>query len=795
MSERMGYFCSRPSPHMKYFITVSLHVLLFGIAIAQTPRLTRGPYLQVVTPTSMTIRWRTDTPSASRVWMGTAANALNRTVDDPAVTTEHIVTVTGLNPATRYFYAIGQGDVRLSGDESHTFKTALPAGDTRPFRIWSLGDFGNGTQNQIDVYEQYKKATANRPADLWVWMGDNAYCCGFDEEFQKYVFDVYGPHLRSLPSYAVPGNHDYADQNQKFDSPYFSTFSFPTQGQAGGVPSGSKLYYSFDYGNVHFVMLDSFGLEDGKWILYDPTSPQVRWLERDLEANRTSARKQPWTVVIFHHPPYTKTARDSDHEEALRLIRENLTPILERHEVDLVMCGHSHTYERSYRIRDHRGLANTFDPAQHLAESTNARYDGSDNSCPILTKGKGTVYVVNGSGGALNGAFTATNPNHPAMATTFKTIGGSLVIDMNDNRMDAQFIAADGSIQDRFTIMKNVGQRQTLTAEYGDTLRLRTSWPAESFRWSEPGQTARVAPLSRRQAGTFTVVATDDRNCLRDEFTITVAARPKVTVSLQSSATLCPGQPVDALIRVENSSRADGWDYLLQLSDARGSFDRPQLIGQGRGTRLVTNLPTSLPAGGGYLIRAVPRQVPEAELIPATPITIVAPPTATISGSTTVLQGTPASVTVALAGSGPWSGTLTNGAAFTSATSPVVLPVPTAQTTTFAVAAVRNGCGLGTATGQAVVTVLLPTATEIFAEGQLSVFPNPTSGAVTMELTLHKPQESQVEVVDATGRVVQQFGLKAALHQQRVVSLPQAGVFLVRVRIGDRVVTRRVVRQ
>ncbi|MCY7357989.1 MAG: metallophosphoesterase [Rudanella sp.] len=779
---------------MKQFLAPLLLVCFFSSVHAQAPRLTRGPYLQVVTQTGITIRWRTDTPQASRVWIGTAATALNQSVTDPAAVTEHIVSVTGLSPATRYFYAIGQGETRLSGDANHSFKTALPAGDTRPFRIWSLGDFGNGTQNQTDVYEQYKKATANRPADLWLWMGDNAYCCGTDEEYQKYIFDVYGPHLRSLPSYPVPGNHDYADQNQKFDSPYFSVFSFADRGQAGGVPSGSKLYYSFDYGNVHFVMLDSFGLEDGKWILYDPTSPQVRWLERDLAANQASARKQTWTVVVFHHPPYTKTARDSDAEEALRLLRENLTPILERYNVDMVMNGHSHTYERTYRIRDHRGLAATFDPAQHLAETTTARYDGSPNSCPILTKGKGIVYVVNGSGGALGGAYF-NNPNHPAMATTFKTIGGSLVLDVNDNRMDAQFIAADGSIQDRFTIMKNVGQSQRLTAEYGDTLQLSSSWPADSYRWNEAGQTARTARFTRRQAGTFTVTATDDRNCLRDDFAITISARPKITATLVSAATLCQGQLAEFRLLTENTSRAQAWTYDLQLSDKNGSFERPQMVGTQGVTLFNVVIPRSLEPGAGYQIRAVPRQLPDAELIASVPITVLAPAAAIISGSATVQPGTPASVSLTLMGSGPWSGTLTNGTTFVSETSPVVLPVSPSQTTTYAIANLRNGCGAGIATGQAVVTVLLPTATETFAGGQISVYPNPTTGSVTLDLTLNKPQESEVDVVDATGRVVQQFMLKAATHQQRVINLPQPGVFSIRVRVAGSVVVRKVVKQ
>jgi len=774
---------------MKHLFLILLFLCFCTPTQAQTPSLTRGPYLQVITTTGITVRWRTDTPSASRVWFGTAANALNQSVSDPTSVTEHIVSLTGLSPATRYFYTIGQGETRLAGNADQTFKTALPAGDTRPFRIWSLGDFGNGTQNQFDVYEQYKKATANRPADLWVWMGDNAYCCGTEQDYQNYIFNVYGPHLRSLPFYATPGNHDYADQNQKFDSPYFSVFSFPQQGQAGGVPSGSKMYYSYNYGNVHFVSLDSFGLEDGKWILYDPTSPQVRWLERDLTAN-----KQPWTVIYFHHPPYTKTARDSDIEEALRLIRENLTPILERYNVDLVMNGHSHTYERSYRIRDHRGLSATFDPAQHLAETTNARYDGSPNSCPILTKGKGTVYVVNGSGGALGGAYSK-NPNHPAMATTFKTIGGSMVIDVNDNRMDAQFIAADGSIQDRFTIMKNVEQRQSLQLAYGDTVQVRASWPADAYRWSENGQTTRTARFTRRQPGTFTVTATDERNCLRDEFSVTVSARPRVAVTQLSSATLCPGQVFDINLSVENTLQADVWDYTVQLSDERGSFDRPQVIGTGRGKRISVALPTNVSAGNTYLLRAIPRQLPDAELITSAPIRILNAPAASIAGSATVNQGESSSVLVNLSGNGPWSGTLTNGTTFSAAASPVILAVQPTQTTTYALATVRNGCGAGTVSGQAVVTVLVPTATESFAEGTVNVYPNPTGGAVTLDVVLNKPQESQVDVLNIAGQVVQNFTLKAALHQQRTINLPQPGAFTIRLRVGGSVVVKRVIRQ
>ena len=83
--------------------------------------------------------------------------------------------------------------------------------------------------------------------------------------------------------------------------------------------------------------------------------------------------------MIFHHPPYTKNSHDSDSEEELVLIRKNLTPILERFKVDLVLSGHSHLYERSRPMRSHTGLATSFREDQHLTNLSSGRYDGSPN--------------------------------------------------------------------------------------------------------------------------------------------------------------------------------------------------------------------------------------------------------------------------------------------------------------------------------------------------------------------------------------------------------------------------------
>ena len=111
---------------------------------APTVAVTRGPYLQMGTPTSLVIRWRTDVPSTSRVLYGPSSNNLAFSVVDNTMSAEHAVTLTGLSPDTTYFYAVGTASDMLSGgDDSHFFVTPPVAGTDKATRIWVLGELGH----------------------------------------------------------------------------------------------------------------------------------------------------------------------------------------------------------------------------------------------------------------------------------------------------------------------------------------------------------------------------------------------------------------------------------------------------------------------------------------------------------------------------------------------------------------------------------------------------------------------------------------------------------------------------
>src|SRR6185295_17874833 len=110
--------------------------------------------------------------------------------------------------------------------------------------------------NARAVYDAYLAFTGARETDLWLMLGDNAYGAGFDHEYQNAVFDMFPALLRRTVLWSTIGNHETYGGSLA-DFPYLHIFTLPKEGQAGGVPSGTERYYSFDYGNIHFVCLDA----------------------------------------------------------------------------------------------------------------------------------------------------------------------------------------------------------------------------------------------------------------------------------------------------------------------------------------------------------------------------------------------------------------------------------------------------------------------------------------------------------------------------------------------------------
>jgi acid phosphatase type 7 len=440
---------------------VSFDLELIG---AHSATVIRGPYLQMATPTSMVVRWRTNVPTDRRVRYGESPASLSRVADGAGMGTEHEVRLTGLLPATRYYYSVGTTTAPLAGDASYVIVTPPAPGTAKPTRIWVIGDAGTASGNQVAVRDAYLGYTGARATDFWLMLGDNAYPNGADDKYQAAVFDVYASLLRQSPVWPALGNHDALSADSATQSgPYYDIFTLPTQGEAGGVASGTEAYYSFDYGTMHVIVLDSADSDRSS------SGAMLTWLRADL-----AATSKPWIIAIWHHPPYTKGSHDSDTETELIEMRTNALPILEGGGVDLVLSGHSHAYERSFLIDGHYGTSTTFS-ASMKKDGGSGREDGTGpyRKPTVSPAHKGAVYAVAGSSGQATGGVL----NHPAMYVSLNTLG-SMVLDVNGERLDVTFLDSTGVVRDYFTMIKESPPKapSRLGATAAGSTRINLAW-------------------------------------------------------------------------------------------------------------------------------------------------------------------------------------------------------------------------------------------------------------------------------------------------------------------------------
>ena len=480
-------------------------LLLLAPVLAHAAELIRGPYLQMGTTEGVTIRWRSDEPTDSKVEYGGAPGNLSLSAVIGESVIDHVVALTGLDAGTTYFYNVGSTTQVLAGGNSkHSFKThpgavcgngvceagdgedcascpndcngvqnGMPSGrfccgggginpltcsdarctqgagcidetvaSTQSVRIWVVGDSGwNQTQaggggGSEKMYAGFQIANAGEHVDAWLMLGDNAYNNGTDEEFQASLFDVFTEHLPNTILWSTRGNHERTDFS---GSVYYDIHTFPTAAESGGLASGTEAYYSFDYGNIHFINLDSQGTSMAS------DSPQAEWLSADI-----TDTNQDWIVAMWHHPPYSKGSHDSDDEGQLVAAREYMNPILEAGGVDLVLCGHSHNYERSFLIDGHYGSSDTWNPSEHLVDG------GSGQGATPYEKGQGphlgAVYVVEGASSFLSHDNSLDHPAHFVGINTF----GSLIIETSGDTLNLNRIGVDGTIGDTFSIVKTL---------------------------------------------------------------------------------------------------------------------------------------------------------------------------------------------------------------------------------------------------------------------------------------------------------------------------------------------------
>jgi acid phosphatase type 7 len=283
--------------------------------------ITREPYLQATTMTSTVVAFgsKLDTAEVSLFEPGTNipvqaqratyAGAGKRADGEVKVLAAELLRLDG---GHLYCYQVTSNGVALT--EPAPLTTAPPPGLSKPMKFVALGDSGTGG----DAQKALKKRLTEVDFDFLLFLGDIAYKSGTPSQVQNNFFEIYADILKYVPAYPSIGNHERRTQEGR---PYFEAFVLPKP----------ERFYSFDWGDVHFVALDTTQHD----------TEQLEWLQQDL-----ASTKQQWKIAFGHHPMYTNSLRGPQ-----RGLREAYAKIFADGKVDLVVTGHEHQYER-FRVGD-----------------------------------------------------------------------------------------------------------------------------------------------------------------------------------------------------------------------------------------------------------------------------------------------------------------------------------------------------------------------------------------------------------------------------------------------------------
>lgn len=279
--------------------------LIFLLLVAQ---MRIGPYLSWDDSTTTTIRinWRTYSADSSVLAYG--VDSLTDTLKDNSMTTIHSFRLTGLTPGTSYNYQIlGSG----YSTPVYTFRTAPEGADSIVFVVY--GD----TRSDSAAHQMVVNAIMESNPQFVINTGDLVYNGGNLGEWYTF-FNIEKELLHEAPLMPCLGNHDYPPDN------YFSLFYLPE----------NEEYYSFEYGNVFFVALNTEAWD---------YSAQRTYLDEKLSEAEQDPSK--WLIVYFHRPPYSMGGHGSDLD-----VRSAFCDVLEQHHVPVVFNGHNHFYQRTEPI-------------------------------------------------------------------------------------------------------------------------------------------------------------------------------------------------------------------------------------------------------------------------------------------------------------------------------------------------------------------------------------------------------------------------------------------------------------
>lgn len=257
--------------------------------------------------------------------------------DDGVTTYIHTAAVTDLKPGTAYEYRVGAGDKRSSWQSFHTaqghdFKALIfPDSQSSDYSVWAATAQPAWQRNQ--------------DAQFFINMGD-LVDNGQDHYQWNAWFDVVGDMIARIPVVPLLGNHETYDKDWKVRMPeaYLHLFALPRIDRE----KYQNQFYSFDYGDVHFVVLNTQSQELAD---FEPSldEDEVAWFKEDM-----AKTTKKWKVVLMHKDPlqYGFANRPEPREEGFSPEGRLWMPLFDQYGVDAVLSAHLHTYRDRGHIRN-----------------------------------------------------------------------------------------------------------------------------------------------------------------------------------------------------------------------------------------------------------------------------------------------------------------------------------------------------------------------------------------------------------------------------------------------------------
>ena len=306
----------RALPRITFVFSLLMGSLL-GSADADAASIRKGPYLQALGQTAVTIKLELATPEPVTVLVS-GPSGFQSSKASESQKRFHAVRVEGLSPATTYTYRIKIGD-----EESKPVEFTTAPSDTRPFKFVVYGDSRSDAASHAAVARAIDKA----PGDFFVHTGDMVQDGDNEAQWQEF-FGIEGKLLASRCAFVAVGNHELTTPDPTGQVNFLRYFA-STESDGRERP---HLYGSFRWSNTRFFLLNAMDT----W-----TGDEKEWLRAEL----ASALDEPGLVhriVVLHHGPFSS----GYHGGNARLASQGIISMLRDNKVELVFAGHDHTYER-----------------------------------------------------------------------------------------------------------------------------------------------------------------------------------------------------------------------------------------------------------------------------------------------------------------------------------------------------------------------------------------------------------------------------------------------------------------